>query len=75
MNQCSSQSHQETWWAKDQSNDNKHSRRDYHQTMIESLEFKKEIAFSKSVSISSIYWILSFYEISISSIYQESYLM
>ncbi len=30
MNWCLSQSHQETWWAKDQSNDNKHSRRDYH---------------------------------------------
>ncbi len=67
MNWCSSQSHQETWWARDQSNDNKHSRRDYHQSTRESLEFKKETAFSKSVSISSVY------EISISSIYQESY--
>ncbi len=30
MNWCSSQSHQETWWARDQSNDNKHLRRDYY---------------------------------------------
>ena len=73
MNRCSSQSHQETWWARDQLNDNRHSRRDYHQTMRESLESKKETAFSESVSISSIYWILSFYEISISSIHWESY--
>ena len=69
MNQCSSWSHQETWWAKDQSNDNKYSRKDYHQTMRESLESKKETMFSESVLISSVY------EISISSIYRESYLM
>ncbi len=73
MNQCLSWSHQETWWARNQSNDNKHSRRDYHWTTRESLEFKKETAFSESVSISSVYWISSFYEISISSIYRESY--
>ncbi len=67
MNQCSSQSHQETWWARDQSNNNRHSRRDYHQTMRESLESKKETAFSKSILISIVY--------KISSFYQELYLM
>ncbi len=75
MNRCSSWSHQETWWARDQSNDNRHSRKDYHWTMKESLESKKEIAFSESILILSIYWISSFYEIFISSIYRESYLM
>ncbi len=30
MNWYLSRSHQETWWARDQSNDNKHSRRNYH---------------------------------------------
>ncbi len=55
MNQCSSQSHQETWWARDQSNDNKHSRKDYHWFMRESLESKKETAFSELISISSVY--------------------
>ncbi len=29
MNWSTSQSHQETWWTRDQLNDNKHSRRDY----------------------------------------------
>ncbi len=67
MNQCSSQSHQETWWAKDQSNDNRHSRRDYRWTKKESLESKKETAFSESISISTVY--------EISSFYQELYLM
>ncbi len=43
--------------------------------MRESLESKKETAFSESVLISSIYWISSFYELSISSIYRESYSM
>ncbi len=61
MNQCSSQSHQETWWAKDQSSDNRHSRRDYRWTTRESLESKKETAFSESISISTVYEILSFY--------------
>ncbi len=74
VNRCSSRSHQETWWAKNQSNNNRHLRRDYHWTTRESLESKKETAFSESVSISSVYWISSFYEISISSIYRESYL-
>ncbi len=62
MNQCSSQSHQETWWAKNQSNDNRHSRRDYHWTTKESLEFKKETAFSESASILIVYEISSFYQ-------------
>ncbi len=61
MNQCSSRSHQETWWAKDQLNDNKHSRKDYRQTIKESLESKKETAFSESVLISTVYEISSFY--------------
>ncbi len=42
--------------------------------MKESLEFKKETTFNELISISLVYWILSFYEIFISSIYQESYL-
>ncbi len=75
MNWFTSWSHQETWWAKDKLNNNRHSRRDYHWTMRESIESKKETAFSESVSISSVYWILSFYWISISLIYWESYSM
>ena len=38
MNQSTSQSHQETWWARNQLNDNKHSRKDYCWTMKESIE-------------------------------------
>ncbi len=38
MNQSTSQSHQETKWVRDKSNDNRHSRRDYHWTMRESIE-------------------------------------
>ena len=62
MNQSTSQSHQEIKWARDQSNDNKHSRRDYHWTTKESIESQKETAFSESVSISTVYEVLSFYQ-------------
>ncbi len=65
MNQFTSQSHQETWWAKDQLNDNKHSRRDYCWTTRESIESQKETAFSESSLISTVY--------EVSSFYQESY--
>ena len=61
MNQCSSRSYQETWWAKDKSNNNRHTRRDYCWTTRESLDSKKETAFSESVSISTVYEISSFY--------------
>ncbi len=62
MNRCSSWSHQETWWAKNQSNDNKHLRRDYYWITRESLESKKETAFNESVLISTVYEISSFYQ-------------
>ncbi len=38
MNQSTSWSHQETWWVRDQLNNNKHLRRDYHQTMRRSIK-------------------------------------
>ncbi len=66
MNQSTSRLHQETWWARDQLNDNKHLRRDYHRITKESIEFQKETAFNESVSISTVYEVLSFY--------RESYL-
>ncbi len=62
MNQFTSWSHQETWWARNQSNNNRHLRRDYHQTTRESIESKKETAFSESVLISTVYEVLSFYQ-------------
>ncbi len=61
MNQSTSWSHQETWWAEDQLNDNKYSRRDYRWTTRESIESKKETMFSESVSISTVYKVSSFY--------------
>ncbi len=67
MNQFTSRSHQETWWARDQLNDNRHSRRDYCWTMKESIESQKETAFSESILISTVY--------KVSSFYRESYLM
>ena len=66
MNQSTSWSHQETWWVKDQSNNNKHSRRNYHRTTRESIESQKETAFSESSSISTVY--------EVSNFYRESYL-
>ncbi len=67
MNWSTSWSYQETWWIKDQSNDNKHSRRNYHWTMRESIKSQKETMFNESISISTVYEVLSFY--------QELYLM
>ncbi len=66
MNWSTSWSHQKTWWARDQLNDNRYSRKDYHRTMKESIESQKETAFSESISISTVY--------EVSSFYQESYL-
>jgi len=66
MNQSTSWSHQETWWAKDQSNDNKHLKRDYRRSTRESTESQKETAFSESFSILTVY--------EVSSFYRESYL-
>jgi len=67
MNRSTSRSHQETWWARDQSNDNRHSRRDYRWTIRESIESQKETAFSESVSISTVYEVSSFYRESYST--------
>ena len=67
MNRSTSQSHQETWWARDQLNDNWHSRRDYHRTTRESIESQKETAFNESHSISTVYEVLSFYRESYST--------
>ena len=67
MNQSTSRSYQETWWVKDQSNDNRHSRRDYHWTTRESIESQKETTFSESVSILTVYEVSSFYRESYST--------
>ncbi len=67
MNRSTSQSHQETWWARDQSNVNKHSRKDYHWTTRESIESQKETAFSESFLISIVYKVSSFYRESYST--------
>ncbi len=81
MNWSTSRSHQETWWARDKSNNNKHSKRDYHWTMRESIESQKETAFSWSVLISTVYWVLIYYEsfiltrYQVACFYRESYSM
>jgi len=67
MNRSTSQSHQETWWVRDQSNDNRHLRRDYRQSTRESTESQKETAFSESFSISTVYEVSSFYRESYST--------
>jgi len=85
VNRFTSWAYQEIEWVKSQLNNNKHSERDYHLTMSESIEFQKEAQRSKVFchqwsSFSSIYWVRwvsNYLEITrywVTSFYQESFL-